>query len=303
MNVYYKTANLKLPPNSNFRQFKYLAEEKDGSCYMKTIRRRITSEKDLKKELAKEKNKILDLYVSIACYLRPEWIRGKKRKDAHYKIADNCFMWCDYGVDIDEKNVKTFKRIIELLLKKGFKEISGVETNSGFQIWVHDFSKSCKKIANPRERENQYFEKMVELTYWLKRHKLVFDYPQSVNTRQILRVIGSQHRKGTIITELFYTSCASDRESASSMTQAFTPEGVVFKGENYVLGSNTVRGHSEAIKATGFPRSIQARSHSLAASKKRMELVNCSFHDMMGNGSKWQLSFNLWERNLVKARL
>ena len=197
-NVYYWHHAPVLPNFPQFRQFKYFVKRADGKIFMKVVRKKIRTAFELQQFLCLEQGGIQDVYYSLAMYLDPQRIKSKKRKDSHFKIKDNCFMRMDYGVDVDEK--RDISGLVSFLYNKGYNIIERVETHRGYQVVVKDWDKDFKKIENPRARENYYFQKAVNLTFELIDKGFKADWKQSINTRQIFRVINSRHRKGSVIT-------------------------------------------------------------------------------------------------------
>jgi hypothetical protein len=198
MNEYYKNHKLILPKFAKFRQYKYLVDYCNGCKRMIKVKKIIRNEKHLRQILVNDKRKVIALYVSLACFLQPHKVTKKKRKDAHFKTAENCFMFMDYGIDLDKKDTQMLKKILIHLKLKGFKDIEVFETGNGFHIWVHDFKGvyAKKSIENSKQRENYFHQKLVELTHYLKRNKCKFDFQQSINTRQVFRVPNSLYNDG-----------------------------------------------------------------------------------------------------------
>lgn len=196
-NVYYWHHEPKVPNFSQFRQFKYFVKH-NNKVYMKVVRKKIRTAFELQQFLCSEKGIIQDVYYSLAMYLDPQRIRGKKRKDSHFKIKDNCFMRMDYGIDIDDKG--DIQGLVNYLYNKGYTYIERVETNRGYQVIVKDWDKDFKKIENPRARENYYFQKAINLTFELIKNGFKADWKQSINTRQVFRVVNTRHRRGKVIT-------------------------------------------------------------------------------------------------------
>lgn len=206
-NVYYWHHQQVLPPFSQFRVFKYFVKH-GNKIYMKTIRRKIRTDLELQQFLSLERGIILDLYYSLALFLDPQRVKSRFRNDAHFKIKDNCFMRMDFGIDVDDKS--DIAPLVNYLYKKGYNSIETVETNRGHQVIVRDWDRDFKKFLDPRVRENYYFQKAVNLAWELKEKGFKADWEQSINTRQVFRVVNSIHRSGKLITLMQNKACDPD---------------------------------------------------------------------------------------------
>jgi len=141
--------------------------------------------------------------MSIGYFLNPRLIKRKKRGIGGSKTLGNLFLWSDFLVDIDNKWKTNLKTAIEVLKEIGFKEISAYETPHGFQIWCTDFKKFIKENEpNTIKREQIYLKEMKKVADKLKKNKITFDYPISIDTRRIGRtplhlrqLYGSENQK------------------------------------------------------------------------------------------------------------
>lgn len=184
-----------------FRQIKI--RKKDNNFLI--LKNRFYSRDDLLKYIKKKGlgKYIADIYVSVALFLNPTTIRGKKVRGIRkgYVWADNCFLKGDFVLEIDSFDKNNILKAYMELRKLGFEKFFYVKTSRGLHIWVLDFwEKWCEKEMNgkmkPREKEEKYGELKIKLAKYLENKGIDFDFQTTIDTRRVVRMPDTYHKNG-----------------------------------------------------------------------------------------------------------
>lgn len=154
-------------------------------------------------------------YVSTSTYRDPQGIGMKYNMQGRkgFKVYQNLILKTDFVVDIDDEWTKIPKpakgsnesrkekinpveecKRIHYCLTPEFNEFIFVVTRRGFHIWIGDFyEKRCKGkgAMYPHEREQFLMEQKRLLADQLIKEGCKFDYYVTVDTRRVVRLIGS----------------------------------------------------------------------------------------------------------------
>lgn len=202
---YYKVANIELPPDPQFRHFRF----RTGKDHWFKVYKKVHSPEDLRKFLVPLYP--LDAYVTVSRWLNPTLLGPKKPKDAGFKILKNHFLGSEYVMDFDvkdfesvEETQKMYERAVNTLVDMGFHRFEFIQTGGGYQLWVLDFEERWvkKRISHPLSNENHYMHRMRKLTQILRDKDISWDHKVSCDTRRVVRIWNSLHRSGVACRKL-----------------------------------------------------------------------------------------------------
>lgn len=203
-----------LPPNSNFRHFRfrmwderyiengitrpgYFKEEKENlQEKFRKIDDTIHRPEDLQKWLVLIAPR--DAYVGVSTWLKPVGLGRNSKRKSDYLLRSELVIDFDGEGWWDKLNA-----VHKFLSDKGLKEFFFVRTGHGCHVWCYDwFDKICvprmhpKNISEFRRREN-FVKQMKKLLVWEMEQKgIVFDKIHKnliPNPRLIVRVPNTVH--------------------------------------------------------------------------------------------------------------
>lgn len=190
-------ANLVLPSDSKFRQYKLILDNHAVIKVMKSIRK----PDDLKELLLKFQP--AGLFVSVSKFYSPQNVCQKKKNwcKAGYRIAQNIFIDGELVIDFDEGGFDEVKKAANILISEfGIDELDIVETGRGHHLWAKNFSeKLCtNKPKNVFELENYYSQRKRKVLWHLKTKGVIFDFNVSRDNYRVVRVKNSIYRSKCI---------------------------------------------------------------------------------------------------------
>lgn len=214
---FYEKADLQLPQDFKFRQFKIRCGDRWGNIEVNSV-----------EGLRKAALKFLpdDMYVSKACFLEPERLSTKSRRnwnkeEGHYgwnmewQVSRNLFLWSDLVIETDNNTIENLNKIIEFLERRELDYEPIVKTFRGFHIWSYRFKEIyCdKKIPNPKIREDFFKRQIRKIAFEMRKERIDIDFLTVWAQRQIVRVPGSLHNSGIVCSVVNVESSVVNVES------------------------------------------------------------------------------------------
>jgi hypothetical protein len=194
---FYATHLVELPSFSQWRQFRFrLWDVGKDNCYrwMK-LRDTIRTPEQMQKHLVKFAPR--DVYFMTSRFLNPQNIGPKKfRHQAGFKWAYNIFLGSELYFDFDEKDIVSVLAVREYLMSKyGFQQVEVYETSRGYHLHCMDFEDKVEKLKHLdkywKYREEIYQSEKRKVAADLEKQGYKFDKPITIDTRRIIRVVGS----------------------------------------------------------------------------------------------------------------
>lgn len=193
-----------LPSDSKFRYYRISFIDDDDGVVYKTVRKKIRRSSDLL-SVCKEYLPFA-VYHSVSMFLCPTHItsRGGTDPSCNSKFLSNLFMYSDYVVDCDSPHCSRDNlSLVFHTLSSLYSTPKIVVTGSGFHFHVSTPFRHITSVhKNPFNRESKDRSLRKKLTRSLRSDGLLFDFPVSMDTRRIVRVVGSLHQSGKIISSL-----------------------------------------------------------------------------------------------------
>lgn len=181
---YYKVADLYLPPNSRWRQFRFILFTGE----MIKIKDRITSIDQLRKHLIRLVPK--HVYYTLSEFIDPTVIGPRYIKNEGYTLAYNLFMRKDTAFDIDSDDLSDATVRAKKLVSELSKMSHPTETIYSGSRGFHVKSLHPPEIIeeNPRKREYKYRLYSEDLVAKLKSRGAYADWQTTIDTRRIIRL-------------------------------------------------------------------------------------------------------------------
>ena len=218
---FYREHLVELPPEPQWRQFrcrlwtenkaayfggrKKMARDPTESFSWVKIHDTIYTPQQMQKWLVKLAPR--DVYFMTSRFLNPQNVGPKKLTKPGFKWAYNIFLGSELYFDFDVKDIVSTLSMREYLMKKyGFQQVEVYETFRGFHIHCIDFEdkvealKHLDKYWKFREEKYQYEKKKIADD--LQKHGYKFDRPITIDTRRIIKLIGSIDGNGFVKTRV-----------------------------------------------------------------------------------------------------
>lgn len=199
---FYRNHLVELPSEPQWRQFRCrlwdvvpgkAKDPVDNFVWLK-IKDTIRTPEQMQKWLVKLAPR--DVYFMTSRFLNPQNIGPKKLSKPGYKWAYNIFLGSELYFDFDEKNLDNVMAVRDYLFNKyGFQQVEVYETSRGYHLHVMDFEdkieslKYLTKYWKFREEKYQYEKKKIADD--LQKQGYKFDRPITIDTRRIIRMVGS----------------------------------------------------------------------------------------------------------------
>jgi len=200
---YYRSNLMTLPHLSQFRQYKFLLS--NGIVFR--LRDIIRTPEQLQRHLVKHRP--LKVWYSVSRFLNPQFV-GPKGRNRDYVYAYNLFLGSDLVFDIDPPPEGTLEdarqnalKLTDFLEERGISNTKTIySAGKGLHLYGLDWNPNIV-AENPLEREKLYGEAKNKLMTEAQEQGIVFDKKTSVDTRRVMKVIGSINADtGYVVSEI-----------------------------------------------------------------------------------------------------
>ena len=199
--AYYRTADLWLPPNPTFRQFRMAVARADGRVVFRKIEDRVKDVETLRRWLLRFVPE--HAYFTTSRWLDPQRLgpRELRRRKAGYPIAHNVFLGQELYFDLDVPDDLDAAKghalhLWDFLRAEGLRDLRLVYSgNKGFHVHAYDFeAKFLPHLPeDPRHREAATQAARADLVTRIVRSGIGIDVDVTMDPRRILRLPGTVH--------------------------------------------------------------------------------------------------------------